>query len=258
MSRLKRINVLFAVAIPLVGGGCALTWPGTEDVIPREIFSESLSSAAATAEASGDFQTAQTHYRRLHEKSPDDRDLAVKFARAARLAGEARQAAGFLEEFVRANGGDVKIHLEMARCYLATDQMALALRNLDQAREKAPESWEAYSLLGVVHDYNGEASRARAQYDKALSLSPDNPNVLNNLGLSMAMSGNLDGGIDALEKARSQAGASPHIRQNLALLLAMRGDAAGAERFARKDMSAEMVRANMRYFRALADGAKKN
>ncbi len=257
MSQLKRINIVFAAALPLVLGGCAMAWPGAEEPLPKNIFTESLSSAAASAEGSGDFQSALAHYRTLYDRSPQDRGLALKLTRAMRLSGEPRQAAAFLEQFTRANGGDVDSHLELTRAYLATDQLVLALRNLNEAKGKAPNTWEVFSLLGVVHDYKGEPSPARDHYEKALSLSPDNPSVLNNLGLSLAMAGDLSGGIGTLEKARDQAGASPHIRQNLALLLAMKGDTVGAERFARKDMSADMVRANLRYFRALADGARK-
>lgn len=257
MSQLNRMNIVLSAVLPLIVGGCAAGWAGSDEILSKDIFSASLSSAAGSAEASGDFQSAVSHYRTLYERTPQDRELAMKLARAMRLSGEARQAAGFLEEFTRAHGGDINGFLELTRAYLATDQLTLALRNLNQAKDKAPDNWEIYSLSGVIHDYQGETSRARANYDKALSLSPDNPNVLNNLGLSMAMAGDLGGGIEALEKARSQAGASPHIRQNLALLLAMQGDATGAERFARKDMSADMVRANMRYFRALAAGANK-
>ena len=257
MSRLDRITIAFSSALPLLLGGCAMAWPGSDESLPKDIFSTSLSSAAASAEVSGDFQSALTHYRTLYERSPKDRDLALKLARATRLSGEPRQAAVFLEQFVRANGSDVDSHIEMARTYLATDQLTLASRNVTEAMNKSPNNWEAFSLLGIIHDYKGETSQARDNYEKALSLSPDNPNVLNNLGLSMAMAGDLNGGIDMLEKARGQAGASPHIRQNLALLLAMRGDITGSERFARKDMSADMVRANLRYFRALAEGAKR-
>lgn len=251
------LSLALAVAPALALGGCEIaSWFEPGETLSKEIISTSLSSAANSAESSGDFRSAMGHYRTLYERSPKDRALALKLARAMRLAGEVRQAATLLEQFNRTNGADGDSRVELAKAYMASDQLALSKRNLAEARTLAPKNWEVPSLLGVIHDYEGDSATARVHYDIALALSPDNPNILNNLGLSMAMAGDLDGAIDVLHKAKDQVAASPHIRQNLALLLAMKGDVAGAERFSRKDMSPDMIRANLRYFRALADGAK--
>lgn len=252
------LSLALALAPALALGGCeTASWFESGETLSKEILSTSLSSAASSAESSGDFRSAMAHYRTLYERSPKDRVLALKLARAMRLAGETRQAIALLEQFNRANGADGDSHLELAKAYMTSDQLAQSKRNLAAAKTIAPQNWEALSLMGVIDDYEGNSAEARTHYDAALALSPDNPNILNNLGLSIAMAGDLDGAIDVLHKAKDQVGASPHIRQNLALLLAMKGDAAGAERFSRKDMSPDMIRANLRYFRALADGAKK-
>ena len=227
-----------------------------ETLLPKSLISDSLMSAAANAEASGDFRSAAAHYRTLLERSPRDRRVALKLARAMRLAGDSRQAAALLEQTSRGEKPSADMLIELAKAYLSSDQMPVALRYLNQAKPLAPDNWEIMSLLGVIHDYQGANAEARSHYAAALALAPDNSIVLNNLGLSLAMAGDLEAAIATLEKAKDQPGASHHIRQNLALLLAMKGDAAGAERFARKDQSPEMVRANLRYFRALADSAK--
>ncbi len=190
------------------------------------------------------------------ERAPQDRRFALKYARALRLGGEPRQAALFLEQLSRSEKAGAELLIELSKAYLSSDQLPIAARYLDQAMTVAPKNWEVLSLAGVVLDYRGSHEEARNHYKAALDLSPENSTVLNNLGLSLAMTGDLDGAIAALERAKDQPGSSHHIRQNLALLLAMKGDAAGAERFARKDQSPEMVRANLRYFRALAEGAR--
>ena len=244
-------------ALALFLAACAGGTDGQDSVLPKSLISDSLMSAAAHAETSGDFRSAAAHYRTLFERAPRDKQIALRYARALRLAGEGRQTAAFLEQFSRNDKKpDADILIELAKAYLASDQMPIAHRYLDQAMSLASNRWEIPSLLGVILDYQGKSADARDHYGAALTLSPDNASVLNNLGLSLAMSGELDEAIATLEKAKDQPGASHHIRQNLALLLAMKGDAAGAERFLRKDQTPEMVRANQRYFRALADSVK--
>lgn len=245
-----------APCVVLFLAACATGQEKQETLLSKSLIAESLTSAAAHAEASGDFRSAAAHYRTLLDRPPRDRRIALRFARALRLSGEPRQAAAFLEQLSRNEKPGADLFLELAKAYLSSDQMPIALRYLNQAEPLAPDNWEILSLLGVIHDYQGANAEARDYYNDALALSPDNSVVLNNLGLSLAMAGDLDAAIAALEKAKDQPGASHHIRQNLALLLAMKGDGANAERFTRKDQSPEMVRANLRYFRALADGAK--
>jgi Flp pilus assembly protein TadD len=217
---------------------------------------QSLYSAAMSAEASGDWRTMSSHLRTLHEKHPKDRMIAVRLSRALRLGGEPRQAADFIESFVERFGKGGDTSLELGKCYLATDQINLALRNLDDARSKTPNNWETHSLSGVALDYLGRYDEAFKNYEQALKVSPDNPTVLNNFALSQAVRGDLAAAIATLEKANDQPRAHPQIRQNLALLMAIKGDATAAERFSRKDLSPEMVRHNLRYFRALAESAK--
>ena len=244
-------------ALLLLLAACAGGKEAQDSPLPKSLITDSLVSAAGHAEASGDFRSAAAHYRTLYERTPRDRQIVLRYARAVRLAGEGRQSAALLENFSRGEKTpDVDILIELAKAYLASDQMPIALRYLNQAKPLAPKRWEIVSLLGVILDYQGNNAEARDLYEEALKLSPNNPTVLNNLGLSLAMAGDLDTAIYTLEDAKDQPGASHHVRQNLALLLAMKGDAAGAERFLRKDQTPEMVRANMRYFRALADSVK--
>ena len=245
-----------APCVALFLAACATGLEQQQRLLPKSLITDSLMSAAANAEASGDFRSAAAHYRTLLDRLPQDRRVALRFARAMRLAGDARQAASYLEQFSRGEKPGADLFIELAKAYLSSDQLPVALRYLNQAKPLAPDNWEIMSLLGVIHDYQGANAEARRHYAAALVLAPDNSTVLNNLGLSLAMAGDMEAAIATLEKAKDQPGASHHIRQNLALLLAMKGDAAGAERFARKDQSPEMVRANLRYFRALADGAK--
>jgi Flp pilus assembly protein TadD len=194
--------------------------------------------------------------RTLYEKHPKDRGIALKFSRAMRLSGEPRQAADFIENFADKFGKGGDTALELGRCYLATDQINLALRNLEEAKSKAPDNWEVHSLSGVALDYLGRYDEALKSYEQALKVSPENPTVLNNLALSQAVRGDLPAAIATLEKANDQPRANPQIRQNLALMMAIKGDAIAAERFSRKDLSPEMVRHNLRYFRALAESSK--
>lgn len=236
-------------------GGCAGMGP-MEGALPGDMIDSSLMAAAANAEAAGDPRTAASHYSTLHRRHPSHPRYAARLARTLRLAGDIRQALTFLEGFLEKEKKTPELLIELGKCYLAADRLNLAAQVLTEAVQAAPESWGAFSTLGVVHDYQGRHADALKAYEAALKISPNNPAVLNNLALSQAVSGDLSTAIATLEKANDQPRASPLVRQNLALLLAIKGDAAAAERFARKDLPPEAVRANLRFFRALADSVK--
>jgi len=251
----KPVGAGAVLLLAAVLGGCAGAG-SSEGGLSGEMIDSSLMAAATNAESAGDPRTAAAHYSTLHRRHPSNPRYAVRLARMLRLAGENQQALAFLEGFREREKRTPEFLIELGKCYLAADRLNLAAHSLSEAIQAAPESWEAHSTLGVVHDYQGRHADALKAYEAALKVSPNNPAVLNNLALSLAVSGDLSAAIATLEKANDQPKASPQVRQNLALLLAIKGDAAAAERFARKDLPPEVVRNNLRFFRALADSVK--
>jgi Flp pilus assembly protein TadD len=251
----KPVGAGAALLLVAALGGCAGAG-SSEGTFSGEMVDSSLAAAATNAEAAGDPRTAASHYSTLHRRHPSNPRYAARLARTLRLAGESRQALTFLEGFLDKEKKTPELLIELGKSYLTADRLNLAAQVLTEAIQAAPESWEAHSTLGVVHDYQGRHADALKAYEAALKISPNNPSILNNLALSQAVSGDLSTAIATLEKANDQPKASPQVRQNLALLLAIKGDAAAAERFARKDLPPEAVRNNLRFFRALADSVK--
>jgi Flp pilus assembly protein TadD len=229
---------------------------GDTDAVAKAV-EPSVRAAAATAEANRDWKGAAHHWRTLYARNPEDKGLALSLARALRYAGQPQQGADLLQQAIARLGRNPALVTELAKCWLASDRTALALKTLEEAGRLAPNDWEVHSTHGVALDSTGRFAEAKAAYARALALSPENPAVLNNLALSQAMAGRLDQGIATLSRAQEQPEASLQTRQNLALLLALKGDAASAERMASKDLPPEMVRANLAYFRYLAGGVAR-
>lgn len=250
--------ILPAMLATALLSGCAATGRSGDARIDAAV-TPTLARAAAEAEAARDYHGAAGHYRTLLLKSPEDEKLVLAVARNQRYAGDTASALATLDRH-RAAGHKRNADLlaELGKAHLAADHANLAVRFLREAELLAPGNWEIANALGVAYDYQERWAEARSSYDRALALSPDNPAILNNLGLSLAQSGKLDEALAALERAVDQPAAGPQERQNLALVLALEGDLPAAERMARKDVSPEVLRHNMTYYRALSTRQRTN
>lgn len=208
--------------------------------------------AALQAEAQNNYLEAAQHYQSLLTRDPDNFELAMGLVRNLRFAGSTPQDIDLLNQLIAKHGRTPQLLTELGKSYIASDKMNLAIPILLEAAAMPGATWDTFSALGVAFDYEGDFTRAREVYTRALLLSPRNPEILNNLALSQAQSGDLDGAIQTLGQAIDQASASPQVRQNLALMLALKGDVAGAERLARKDLPRDLADQNSEYYRYLA------
>ncbi len=216
---------------------------------------ETLRRSAEQAEAAFDYRAAAEHYTKLMTRSPGDRGIVLKLAKALRYSGQTQPAIDLLLAWTEQKddkGADMLG--ELGKAFLAADRGPVALRYLREADAARPGQWDVLSAMGVAQDSLGDHANAQDSFNRALAAAPDNPVVLNNLGLSLAASGDLPQAVAMLRRANDQPRANAQMRLNLAMLLALSGDPAGAERVARGDLTAEQLREHAALYLRLAKG----
>lgn len=251
----KWVYAIAAIALASGLGACGSSGPG-DHAVPAEAaskqFDPQLYEAARRAESQHNYLEAAQHYQSLLARDGENTELALALVRNLRYGGSGQQAAEIVNSLIAREGRTAPLLVELAKAYVAGDQMNLAVPVLEEAAGLAPDQWDIPATLGVALDYQDRYPEAQQAYARALQLSPQNPDVLNNMALSQAQAGDLDGAIATLKQAVDQPSATPQVRQNMALLLAFQGDVEGAERWARKDLPREVADENGKFYRYVA------
>jgi Flp pilus assembly protein TadD len=174
---------------------------------------------------------------RQYDRNPDDKAIALNYARA--LRGNMENAQG---------------DLEVLAAYGKT--LADAGRSREAAEVLAHAHTPERPAQGSVADQLGDHEQAQAYYAAALKIVPAEPHVLSNLGLSYALSNlrafeKIAASRNGVQQAAAQHDADKPVRQNLALVLALEGKFASAEEVARRDLDAKDAAANVAAIRRM-------
>ena len=226
----------------------ATTAPTQKD----EPISNFLRSAAERSQDTNNYEAASGYYQNLQSRDPGDLNATIGLARNLRLSGQADEAVRMLTASLRENPSRLDVKAELGKAQLASGLSREAIVTLSDVVTQVPGDWRALSALGIAHDVTGDPEKAQQLYNLALVVSPNAVSVLNNLALSLTLSGNLASGIATLERAVRLHDSGVQVRQNLALLYAMKGDLDAAERLLKRDLSAEIVQHNLRYYQLIS------
>jgi Flp pilus assembly protein TadD len=174
---------------------------------------------------------------RQYDRNPDDKAIALNYARA--LRGNMENAQG---------------DLEVLAAYGKT--LADAGRSREAAEVLAHAHTPERPAQGSVADQLGDHEQAQAYYAAALKIVPAEPHVLSNLGLSYALSNlrafeKIAASRNGVQQAAAQHDADKPVRQNLALVLALEGKFASAEEVAQRDLDAKDAAANVAAIRRM-------
>ena len=238
ISSLKGAVGAFLAATLLIG--CA-----TQGGAPSGDISESLHQSASASEAGGDYISAADHFKKIHDRRPQDRTALLGLARNLRYTGNAKMAFGILEAASKDFEDDGLFLTELGKVHIATGNAEAAVEALKAAIAKDSRNWEAYATLGVGNDLLQAYPEAWEAYQKALVISPNNMAVLNNMALSAALSGRIELAISTLEGAPVSVRRSPQVRQNLAFFYGIKGNLKKAEALAKMDLDEKSVRNNL-------------
>ena len=116
---------------------------------------------------------------------------------------------------------------EYAASHIALGDFAKGEETLNRVLENskaAPWHNDAYNLMGVSMDAQGEHKEAEQLFRMALDGWQGDPSsVMNNLGLSLAAVGRFDESLDILRKALVMSPAKSEIARNIQIISDLRG-----------------------------------
>jgi Flp pilus assembly protein TadD len=188
---------------------------------------------------------------RQYDRNPDDKAIALNYARALRGMAENAQGVAVLQRLAIKFPRDVEVLAAYGKILADAGRPREAAEVLAHAHTPERPNWSVLSAQGSVADQLGDHEQAQAYYAAALKIVPAQTHVLANLGLSYALSKKLPQAETALQEAAAQQDADKPVRQNLALVLALEGKFASAEEVARRDLDAKDAAANVAAIRRM-------
>lgn len=172
-----------------------------------------------------------------YDQRPDDKRIAMSYARALRASGRYDQAVAVAQRLAAKYPKDMQVLGAYGKALVEDGRLREAEQVLPQAHTPEQPNWSILSAQGTVEDQMGDHAQAQSYYNAALKIAPNQPAVLSNLGLSYALSKQLPLAENTLRLAASQPGADMRVRQNLALVLALEGKFDAAQTVAQQDLS---------------------
>ncbi len=233
------------LAASLCLGGCQTS--GQQD-ITGSIGNVSDHSGGAS-DSNG--QRSAEDWGRQYDRNPDDKSVAMNYARALRGLSEQAQAVAVLQRLSIKFPRDVEVLAAYGKALAEAGRPREAAEVLVRAHMPERPNWSVLSAQGSVADQLGDHEQAQAYYAAALKIVPAQPHVLSNLGLSFALSKKLPEAEKALKEAAAAPDADKPVRQNLALVLALEGKFASAEDISRRDLDAKDASANVAAIRRM-------
>lgn len=216
-ARILMLLATAALVLPL--GACQTT---TAAQARQDQVSAALGRAADQASSKGETAQSLTLLEHIYERDSGNAEAALKYAAALREAGRLNRAAMVLAPFAQGDKGDSGINTEYAAIQAAMGDYLTAETHARQAILQNPDSAEAYHVLGIALDAQGQNKPAEEAFRKALEGWEGDPTpVLNNLGLNLASQGFIDEAIDTLRKAAALSPTRTEIERNLRIVSAL-------------------------------------
>jgi Flp pilus assembly protein TadD len=180
-----------------------------------------------------------------YDRNPDDKQVALNYARALRGMSEQAQAVAILQRLSIKFPRDVDVLGAYGKALADAGRLREAAEVLAHAHTPERPNWSVLSAQGSVADQLGDHEQAQAYYAAALKIAPAQPHVLSNLGLSYALSKKLPEAETTLRRAAAEPDADKPVRQKFALVLALEAKFSSAEEVARRDLDPADASANV-------------
>jgi Flp pilus assembly protein TadD len=198
-----------------------------------------------------DLRAFSDQMRQRYEAHPDDKKIALAYAKSLRARDLNDQAAAVLQNVAIKNPGDRDVLAAYGKALADAGQLQQAQGVLEGADTPDNPNWSVVSTRGSIADQLGDHAAAQGYYETALKLAPGEPSVLSNLGLSYALSRNLPQAESVLRQAAESPRSDMRERQNLALVLALQGKFAEAEQVSARDLPPQQARENVAAIRQM-------
>jgi len=198
-----------------------------------------------------DLRAFTEQLRQRYEAHPEDKKIAMAYAKSLRARDLNDQAAAVLQNVAIKNPKDRDVLAAYGKALADAGQLQQAQSVLEGADTPDDPNWSVVSTRGSIADQLGDHAAAQAYYENALKLAPGEPSVLSNLGLSYALSRNLPQAEGVLRQAAESPRSDMRERQNLALVLALQGKFAEAEQVSARDLTPQQARENVAAIRQM-------
>jgi Flp pilus assembly protein TadD len=209
-----------------------------------------LMQLSKDAENAFEYEKAAEYYSRIQEILPKNIESVKGVARNLRYAGIPKEAIKIIKNHISKFGKNEDLKLELLKAQLAAGMLEIALRTAVELETEGLNSWQLYSVLGIIYDQKSKYSLAQKKYAKGLELSPKNPTILNNLALSLAQNGEVAKAINLLEPLINSENTTAHTRQTLALLYNLSGFFSKGKDLMKGDLPTGIVEQNMKIMKS--------
>ncbi|MDG4892044.1 MAG: tetratricopeptide repeat protein [Mesorhizobium sp.] len=241
----RLISTAFIAALAASVAGCGSTSQMTTGSISRS-DRRPLETMSA-----GELHTATSRLGESYARNPNDKRMAMNFAAALQMDGDADQSLAVMRKLAIAYPKDREVLAAYGKALAANGQFEPALDAVRRAQTPEYPDWKLVSAEAAILDQMGQKDEARQDYRKALELKPNEPSVLSNLGMSYVLEGDLRTAETYMRSAAQQPGADSRVRQNLALVVGLQGRFDEAEKIASQELSPEQAQANVAYLRQM-------
>jgi Flp pilus assembly protein TadD len=215
-------------------------------------FTGSIGAPTKPASSSpADLRAFSEQLRHQYEAHPDNRKIAMAYAKSLRARDLNDQAAAVMENIAIKYPKDRAVLAAFGKALADDGQLQRAQDVLSHADSPDDPNWSVVSTRGSIADQLGDHQAARQFYETALKLAPGEPSVMSNLGLSYALSHDLTNAENVLREASASPRADMRERQNLALVLALQGKYAEAEQISGRDLPPDQARENVASIRQM-------
>ncbi len=203
---------------------------------------QALERAADASQAQG--QESLPLLEKLYKRNPDDANIAIRYSRALRDANRLTRASIIIAPFAK---NERKPNVAAKTEYAAVQ---VALGNYEVAQEFASKAvvmdegnYQAYHILGIALDAQGDHKQAENAFRKALNIWQGDPTpVLNNLGLNLASQGFLDEAAEVLRRALETSPNRAEVERNIRIVNALRESGGRAPSYLQEQRDAEKAK----------------
>ena len=248
------LRAMLLASVAFAASGCASDsfWEPSAKTAAGEAGSpvETLLRVARGTRDNGDFASAVTIYKRVHDMASNRADVLVELGQVLSALGAHNEAADTFRKAVKLEPKNVDALRGLGNNLLAMNQPQLALEQFAAALA-LQEDPRVYNGMGVVHDMNGSHDSAQSSYKSGLALAPNDFSLRNNMALSLALAGKFDEATQILGLLVKETGANIRHRQNLALIYGLAGKFGEAASIARLDLDEPAVQSNLAYYQTL-------
>ncbi|MDX8453009.1 tetratricopeptide repeat protein [Mesorhizobium sp. VK9D] len=241
----RLITTAFMAALAASVAGCGSTSRMTTGSISR------ADSRPLETMSAGELHVATSRLGESYARNPNDKRMAMNFAAALQMDGDADQSLAVMRKLAIAYPKDREVLAAYGKALAANGQFEPALDAVRRAQTPEYPDWKLVSAEAAILDQMGQKDEARQNYRKALELKPNEPSVLSNLGMSYVLEGDLRTAETYMRSAAQQPGADSRVRQNLALVVGLQGRFDEAEKIASQELSPEQAQANVAYLRQM-------